>query len=284
MEFLDPQDLYTSRDDFIVVLNSKTATNIYNPGYNSSAEFDFREPIKKSRSDIKMCCSVLSFVCPNALYNINETNNLLSITNSYVGIVPQNAGVNYIIPVGNYNSTTLISTLLTLLPAGFSITFNSTNNKFTFSYTQTFSINLTSTISPVIGCLSNTTYLSISNILALPYTCNFNGIEQINIGLTSINTNNIESFSGSKSNCIQPVTIPLNSNQIIYQKTNDYSFAIITEYIDDVKIELRDSYNNLINLNNQHWNLTLLFSVYKDIHRFNHSSNFNYITRPWENN
>ena len=43
-------------------------------------------------------------------------------------------------------------------------------------------------------------------------------IEQINILLTSVNTNNIDSYTGTKSSIIQPVTIPLNSNQILFPK------------------------------------------------------------------
>jgi hypothetical protein len=281
MEYLDPNTLYTDKDNFIVVLNSKYATTIYNPGYNSQAEFDLPEPIRRGKTDIKLCCSVLSFVCPNSLYNINETNNLLSITSAYIGNVPQNSGVNYTIPVGNYNANTLISTLLGLLPSGFNIMFNTITNKFTFSYSQTFSINSTSTIFQVLGFKSNTTYLSTSNSIIMPYTCNFNGIEQINILLTSVNTNNIDSYAGTKSSIIQPVTIPLNSNQILFQKTNEYNFMITQDLLDDLKIELRDSYNNLINLNNQHWNMTLMFSTTKDINRFRNAHNFHEITRPY---
>jgi hypothetical protein len=279
MEYLNPDTLYTDKDNFIVVLNSKFATTIYNPGYNSSCEFDLPEPIRRGKTDIKLCCSVLSFVCPNSIYNVNETNNILSVTNSYIGTVPQTNPVLYTIPVGNYNSQTLISTLLSILPSGFSISFNTINNKYTFNYTQTFSINSTSTAYQVLGFKANTTYLSTSNSLAAPYTCNFNGVEQINILLTSVNTNNIDCFSGNtKSSIIQPVQIPLGTNQILYQKTNEYNFMISQDMLDDLKIELRDSNNNLVNLNNQHFNLVLMFTVVRDIYRFRNSNSFHEIT------
>jgi hypothetical protein len=280
MEYLDPNSLYTDKDNFIVVLNSKYATAIYNGSYNSQLEFDLPEPIRRNNTHIKLCCSVLSFVGPNSLYNINETNNLLSITTSYIGSVPQNNN-SYYIPVGNYNVNTLISTLLSILPTGFLISVNSINNKLTFSYTQTFSINAISTCWQLLGFKNNTTYLSSLNIIALPFTCNFNGIEQINILLTSINTNNIDSFAGTKSSIIQPITIPLNSNQIIFHKTNDYNFMISQDMLDDFKIEIRDSYNNLVNFNNQHWNMTLMFTTIKDINRFRNSHNFHEITQPY---
>jgi len=130
-----------------------------------------------------------------------------------------------------------------------------------------------------LGFKANTTYLSTSNSLAAPYTCNFNGVEQINILLTSVNTNNIDCFSGNtKSSIIQPVQIPLGTNQILYQKTNEYNFMISQDMLDDLKIELRDSNNNLVNLNNQHFNLVLMFTVVRDIYRFRNSNNFHDIT------
>jgi len=281
MEYLDPNSLYTDKDNFIVVLNSKYATSTYNGSYNSQVEFDLPEPIRRNNTHIKLCCSVLSFVGPNSLYNINETNNLLSITTSYIGTVPQNNN-SYNIPVGNYNANNLISTLQSILPSGFIITFNTITNKFNFSYTQTFSINAISTCWQLLGFKSSTTYISVSNSISLPFTCNFNGIEQINILLTSINTNNIDSFAGTKSSIIQPITIPLNSNQIIFNKTNDYNFIISQDMLDDFKIEIRDSYNNLVNFNNQHWNMTLMFTTIKDIMRFRNSHNFHEIIRPFD--
>ncbi len=47
--------------------------------------------------------------------------------------------------------------------------------------------------------------------------------------------------------------------------------------INEIKIELRDDLNRLINFNNQHWNLTLYFSVVLDIDRFQYLDTFNNI-------
>jgi hypothetical protein len=56
---------------------------------------------------------------------------------------------------------------------------------------------------------------------------------------------------------------------------------ISQDMIDDFKIEIRDSYNNLVNFNNQHWNMTLMFTTIKDINRFRNSHNFHEITQPY---
>jgi hypothetical protein len=92
--------------------------------------------------------------------------------------------------------------------------------------------------------------------------------------LTSINTKNVDSYSKSNSSIIQSVQIPLYCNQILFQKTLENSFNFTQEMMDDIRIELRDDLNNLINLNNQHFNITLLFTTIKDIERFKNHINF----------
>jgi len=267
---IDTTNLYTDKEYFIVVLDSRNSTKIYNPGYNSQVEIDLPEPIMLSRYAIKMSVSVLSFVCPNSIYIINETNNVLLMT-----INGQNQ--TYFIPYGNYDATTFLTYIQSIL-SSFTITFNTINNKFTLSNPTNFTINSGSTIYEVMGFNNKTTYTStLTNgqyVLTLPYTCNFNGLQNINILLTSINTKNVDSYSKSNSNIIQSVQIPLYCNQILFQKTLENSFNFSQEMMDDIRIELRDDLNNLINLNNQHFNITLLFTTIKDIERFKNHINF----------
>ena len=267
---IDTTNLYTDKEYFIVVLDSRNSTKIYNPGYNSQVEIDLPEPIMLSRYAIKMSVSVLSFVCPNSIYIINETNNVLLMT-----INGQNQ--TYFIPYGNYDATTFLTYIQSIL-SSFTITFNTINNKFTLSNSTNFTINSGSTIYEVMGFNNKTTYTpTLTNgqyVLALPYTCNFNGLQNINILLTSINTKNVDSYSKSNSNIIQSVQIPLYCNQILFQKTLENSFNFTQEMMDDIRIELRDDLNNLINLNNQHFNITLLFTTIKDIERFKNHINF----------
>jgi len=267
---IDTTNLYTDKEYFIVVLDSRNSTKIYNPGYNSQVEIDLPEPIMLSRYAIKMSVSVLSFVCPNSIYIINETNNVLLMT-----INGQNQ--TYFIPYGNYDATTFLTYIQSIL-SSFTITFNTINNKFTLSNSTNFTINSGSTIYEVMGFNNKTTYTpTLTNgqyVLTLPYTCNFNGLQNINILLTSINTKNVDSYSKSNSSIIQSVQIPLYCNQILFQKTLENSFNFTQEMMDDIRIELRDDLNNLINLNNQHFNITLLFTTIKDIERFKNHINF----------
>jgi translation elongation factor P/translation initiation factor 5A len=118
---------------------------------------------------------------------------------------------------------------------------------------------------------------SSGNTLIMPYTCNFNGKQSFNIHLTNIITKNIDSHTKSPSNIIQSIPIDTASSSISYIKNADFNFVINQEIIDDMTIEIKDDQNNYLNFNNQHWNLTLYFSIIKDIDRFNYFNNFHNI-------
>lgn len=272
---INTETLYTDKEDFIVVLDSRNATKIYNSPYNSQCEFDLPEPISLPKTCIKMSVSVLNFSCPNSLYIINENNNVLLMTIN-------GSNYTYFVPYGNYDANTFLTYLQSILPT-FTISFNTINNKYSFSNSTSFIINSGSTIYQVMGFNKNTNYSATLSgsvySLTLPFTCNFNGTTSFNILMTSINTKNIDSYSKSNSNIIQSVQIELYNNQIIFQKTQDYRFNFSQHLMDDIRIELRDDLNNLINLNNQHWNITLLFSVIKDIERFQYQYNFHDIVK-----
>ena len=157
--------------------------------------------------------TVYSFVCPISFYLINETNSLLSLTIS-------GSTYKYNIPYGNYNVSTFTTALLSILPAGFTLTLNSINNKFTLGYTLDFTINSNSTIYKIMGFKPNTAYTSSSHSLTFPYTCNFNGLQSFNIHLTNIITKNIDSLTKSPSNIIQSIPVDVSSSSISYIKNN----------------------------------------------------------------
>jgi hypothetical protein len=254
-----------------VVLDSRNATEYYNGSWNSSVKFDFEEPIRLAKNYIAMMCSVFTFTCPNSIYNINETNSYLSLTVN--GIT-----TNYIITYGNYNANTFMTQLISQIGSSFSITFNTLNNIFTLSHTTyDFIINSTSTIYNVMGFKLNTNYNSVSRSLTMPFTCNFNGVQSINIFFENLNTKNIDSFNKSSSSIIQSIPVDSTSQQITFNKTADFFFKISQEEIDFIKIDIKDDLENNINFNNQHWNLSLYFTEIQDVDRFHYQNNFNSI-------
>jgi len=90
----------------------------------------------------------------------------------------------------------------------------------------------------------------------------------INIVLDDVTTENRDSFSGSISSIIQNIPIDTNSTVIKFVKTNDFCIPIKINSINDFSISLKTDSNEYINLNNQHFTLTLQFTILKDISRF----------------
>ena len=257
-----PENLIISKNAFLVVLDSRNATSYNNGPLHSDVFFELDDPLKVDTNTLQWKASVLTFSCPNSLYNINENNCTLVIS------VNNNTSY-YNIPYGNYNVSSFINTLSAILPSTFNITINTITNIFTISNTiSNFIINDSSTIHEVMGLMKNTNYSSFNKSLTLPFTCNFNGLQNLNIYLPSVSTKNVNSWDSSVSNLIQSIPIQCGSNQILYQKTNDYNFNIEVQILDSLNIQLRDDLNNLINLNNQHFNLTLVFYNLKNMDRF----------------
>lgn len=277
--------LYTNEKKFIVVMDSRNSTYNNNGSKNSDVSFVFEDPIHIPRNALKMTCSILAFTAPNSIYNINSTNNYIHMFFSN-----PNIEVKVFLPFGNYNSTTFMtqfvaSTLAvnSVLGSGLSITLNAVTNRFTVSHTsQSISFVYDSTISPIMGM---TNYMSHGyagngscNIL-FPYTCNFTGIQNINVHMSSMNTDNIDSLTKSNTNIIQSIPVDSNQSQIIYRKTDNYEFCVQEDVTTIINVTLNDDLGDLIDFNNQHWNMTLCFTIYQDTERFKHNFSFQHILR-----
>ena len=255
----------TTINNILVVLDSRNGT-ILNSPYNSEVQFQFEgELFFEPRNYIQLSFAVNSFSMPNSIYIINENNNLLSITLNSVAS-------NYYIDYGNYNIDTFKTYLLTILPNTFTITYSTINNKYTISNTTyDFTINNTSTIYEIMGFKKSTSYTSTNKILKLPYTCNFNGLQNINISWENLNTDNLDSFFKAQSNIIQNIPIDSSKSIINYNKSNALMIPIKTNFLDSIIISLKDDLNNSLNFNNQHFNLAIQFNIIKDVNRFKHN-------------
>ena len=280
-------NFYTANEKFLAVIDSRNATRFLNGSMNSSVTFDFEEPIYVRKNNLQFTCSVMSFTAPNSFYNLTSTNNKLNLMYQTVG---QYYDVSITIPSGNYNATTfmtklksLVTTVDSAFSVGFDITLDPITNKFTLTHTSySFHILPTSTIYQVMGFDENTEIICTTGIVTafavyLPYTCNFNGIQNINIHFDTIVTANLDSYNKSNSPIIQSIPVHPKLAQISYVKTNDYQCTIKQDVIDVIAISIRDDVERLVDFNNQHWNLTLYFTSTKDIDRFSYQQDFRHI-------
>ena len=271
--------LCTVTTSFLVVLDSENATSKNNGDWNSDITFDFESPIVRPPNSFLMSMCVQQFNCPNSLYNINETNNYLHITETIMNIeIPYDIHI----PYGNYNVNTFTTTLIDSLEFStsnrFSIKFNTLNNKFTIhNSTNEFTIKDDSTINNVMGLIIGATQGSSTKMLTCPYSCNFNGTQSINIMIRNMQTPNIDSYHKTNAHVIQTVSVDPTSASIIYEKSNDYSFKVSEHLFDHFQVQICNGTNNLVNFNNQDWNMTLLFTIMYDVNRFDHENTFSRI-------
>jgi len=154
---IDPY--YTDKDEFLVVLDSRNASEINNNPFNSSIQFNFENSLLLTSDYINLKCSVFSFVCPNSIYLINETNCFISITYNLITY-------NINLKLGNYNAYTFMTQLLLQIGNNFTVSFDPINNIFTLTNTlYDFSINSTTTLYNIIGIIIY--ILKIQHIIAL---------------------------------------------------------------------------------------------------------------------
>jgi len=200
--------------------------------------------------------SVQNCVIPYSFYNINSTNNYLIYLVNHIQYYVY-------IPQGNYNINQLITTLQSLMLTGFTITYNSINNKLTFTYITDFSLLDTSTIFPIIGFKLNTVYVASSYSLTSVNSINMHPIKCINI-VSNLMTYNINKSFVNNNTIL--CCIPINNQPfslIEYHNINNFRINLFINTISNIKIKLIDDNGNLLNLNGLNFSITLQLDVEK---------------------
>lgn len=251
----------------------KTKTRIFNiSSKNTSLNNSFKSKLLISLPDLtfhekieNIYFSVQHAEIPASFYVINYTNNTIVINS-----------ITYIIPLGNYNATTLITALLILLPS-YTITYSSITNRYTFTNTTSFIINESSSCRSIIG-LGNINETAILNLgvysLTLPYSVNFIAIPRINFKSNFFRFNNFNSNDNS-NDLFLSIQNNVNINSMIqYLNQTQIKFRVDDKNITTFIISICDDEGNYINFNNQDIFITLQIDVeYIDI--INNSLTFN---------
>ena len=190
---------------------------------------------------------------PNSFYIVMYFNNQIVID-----------GVTYIIPRGNYNANTMITTLLNLLPAGYAMSFDNATTKFTLSNTlANFTINASDvncTINSVLG-LGKIDITSVANTLTFPNCCNFIPLQRINIRTPYFKLANFDLTNGSSD-----IILPLQNNagqgsMINYTNQTQNRFLIEDRNITTFLLSITDDYSHLLNFNGVASTITLQIDV-----------------------
>jgi len=229
-----------------IYLNSRYATMYINGDEYSDMLFYFDDPITKPR-DYSIALRVSSFVFPVSFTAVNDSNNKLIID-----------GITYTLTNGNYSATSMKAHLLSLLPSGYGITYNTTTLKYTFTYSSNFTISGSSTCLELLGFTSGD-HTSTGNTLTSDTIVNFTGTNEIYIDIPNISTFNINSKSGSKSSIVKSIPITVPCGNMMYYIDQTSSFVYLQEdalTFFHIRI-LGEDMRTTVDFNHQHWNMTL---------------------------
>ncbi len=233
-----------------IFLNSKTA-NQYLGGFTSNCVFNLPMIVLPRNSKIHL--SLQSCSIPFSFYNVDYFNNTLIYN------VNGGSDITIEIPQGNYSTTSLRNYLLTVM-TGFSITYSSLNNTFTFIHsTSNFQFKNSSTCMEILGFDDTDNYPSSAQTLTSVNSINLFTIRSIYITSNNLSLNNINNSTPNLCNILASIPLTSGANSVItYTNTNN-----VKTVVNDVKnftllqIALTDQDGDILDLNGCHWSMTL---------------------------
>lgn len=221
----------------------------------SNIYFDFKNIIPH---DVSYHHSVMidNAQIPVSFYNINSSNNNI--------IVSVNGGATSIISIlaGNYNSTTLITELTTILTnAGLpspTITLSMITGFISITVASGyFTFHQDSTAFKILG-FSNIDNTSVAQILNAVHTLSLQGTLKLRISSYGINVNNIDSLGGSKNTLLEIGVNQPNFGIIQYANVSNSWNEMNNFVLDGFSIFITDDDGEPIDFNNTDWAITII--------------------------
>jgi hypothetical protein len=239
-------------EQFQVYINSANADII--KGSNSNVTFLL--PVMDIPPEYTIYLSIQSASIPVSFYNINNTNNTLQYTLSGGEIQ------TVTLTVGNYNVYTL-RTLLNTALTGFTTTYSTITNKYTFTHATTnFTFHDTSTCFDLLG-FTYIDQLSASLILTSNRCVDLAPLKAFSI-CSNLKTNNITKTSPNEGKilCQVPITKGFGGVES-YINVNNFRSNLFTNILTQLDITIGDQDCYSIDLNGVDWAMTLQFDIIK---------------------
>jgi len=231
-----------------------TACKNLNGDWKSKCEYIIPNMVERDESIDYIQFSIPDAVIPVSIYNVNETNCVLSVTVNGVTTM-------YNFPKANYSSVTFITAFNTLLGNTFQITFNHSTSVFTITNTvANFTFNVSS-IGSVMGFSNSVT--SVNHSVTLPRCCNFLPLPRITLRCAELA--NTCMIGGNNSSDVI-ITIPTNggnNGQIYYQNQNGAKLLFRHHELSQFIISFTDDDGNLLNFNGLSSFFTLQFDIFR---------------------
>jgi hypothetical protein len=250
----------------IINLNSEDATTYNNGSFLSDIEFNFRGLLKDESNMIYCEGGVLNAQIPVSFYQVAYYNNTLYYEVTGMGIQ------SLTVPVGNYNFATFSTALENAFTAAgyiMNITISETTGRLTFIISgfpdfTFYGASSGTTIFKILGFDPTQDYPSGSTTLEAPYLLNLLGPKKLKISSTVFSNNGSDTTNYATSNIISTFSVDAASyGLIVYNNLSDAYGRLKIKRIDNIDIQIRDEYGNLINFNNTDWSITLALIIYR---------------------
>lgn len=241
-------------DTLQLYLNSSSADRYNN---DSNCDVEFYLPLIEANSQCYIHISVQNISIPYSFYNCNSSNNILRYN---LNSSPDEI-ITVIIPVGNYNINTLKSYLQSVL-TGFTLSYNSTNNRYTFyNSTTNFTILSSSTCLAMLGFKNNISLSSVNRTLTSAICCDLTTTKAIYI-CSSFPSVNISKAKVSDNNIIASLPVDVSPFSLLtFSNYNNYRFNTFANIMSNLAIRLTDQNGNLLDLNGCEWSMTLQLDI-----------------------
>jgi hypothetical protein len=252
------------REKRLISLNSSSATTYYNGSFLSNLEFNFSSILSPDNSIIYVEGGLQSAQLVASFYNVETNNNVFNYRIS---------GINYNIQItpGNYNYSTLVSSMTSLLSLNghtFTFALNQASNILTMTYTSvgTWQQILPSRIYTILG-MDNTTYNIVSNTFAMPNLFNLIGVTKIKIYSQNLSINSLDSINNcSSNNLIETISVYVPGFSLIVYNNVDSTYGHLkTSYLSTLDIQIKDQNGNFIDFHGIDWTMSIILILYKKI-------------------
>lgn len=225
-------------------------SSLRNSGDSNSFTINLSRPIFSVKS-----VEVSEVLLPNVIYNVNSTNNSISLD--------EGKGVRTVsVAVGQYDITALLSALKTALDGD-----NVLTGIFTCTYnTVTYKVNISSTVAfSISAALAN----SLTDMLGYPLAGTGSALTNIASRVFDISTTRqvyIQSniltsaeLNGKRQNILCKVPLNTSFGAIITYKNESVNRIVLdsSQDISSLDFRLINKRNELIDLNNLNWSMTL---------------------------
>lgn len=241
------REIYLNSDDAERKVGNDTSFCVFS--FNNVAQVN---------DNINILLSVVDAQIPVSFTNVNSNNNtfVYKISNTIVSVS---------LAVGNYTVNSLRDGLNLLLNGIFTFTYDSIKNKFTITHASTdFTLELNTGLLRVLG-FTIANHQSSLSIITSDSVADLSGLGGIFIS-TNFLTTSQDSKSKNLTSILQKIPITQQGNGVVFftNKTG-YKTQIFEKNISEIHIKLLDEEQNLLDMQNARWRITLgLDFVYQE--------------------